>query len=101
MVRIRAFRLALSIPMILAFAGVIVAMIGFPSTEKAFLTGGVLFFLGVFLGAFLGLVVACPKCGKSRYAIGPFIGPFSLFSAPIPFVKCNNCGHDLAGREET
>lgn len=101
MVRIRAFRLALSLPMILAFSGVIVAMVGYPSVDKAFLFGGVLFFSGVSLQIFLALVVACPGCGKSPYAIGPFHGPFSLFGKPIPDQKCSNCGHDLAGREET
>ena len=100
MVRIRAFRLALSLPMILAFAGVIVAMIGFPSFDRAFLFGGALFILGIVLQIFLALVVACPGCGKSPYAIGPFIGPFSVFGKPIPDQRCSNCGHDLAGRQE-
>lgn len=97
MVRIRAFRLALSLPMILASAGVILAMVGLPSVDKAFAIGGALFVFGVLLQVFLALVVACPKCGKSPYAIGPSFGPFSFFGKPIPDSRCGNCGCDLAG----
>ena len=90
MVRIRAFRYVLGLPLALVLLGLGIALFG---NSEAFETGGAVFISGFALQAFLSLSLACPNCGKSPYAIGPHLGPFSFVGKPWPEKTCSKCGH--------
>ena len=53
---------------------------------------------GVALQLIFALVLACPRCGKSPYAIGPSIGPFAFAGKPIPDTKCSRCGFEFLAK---
>jgi hypothetical protein len=90
MVRIRAFKYVLGLPLVLVVLGLGISLFGRP---QAFELGGGSFLAGLALQAFLGLSLACPICGKSPYAIGPHLGPFSFVGKPWPERVCSKCGH--------
>lgn len=89
MVRVRAFSWALSMPIILAFGSIMWFWIA--TDSRALFCFGV----AVALQIFLSLVIACPRCGKSPYAIGPNWGPLAIGGKPMPDAVCSKCGHDF------
>ena len=95
MVRIRAYSWALSMPIILALASIVWFWI---ATDSRALLG---FGIAVALQIFLSLVIACPQCGKSPYAIGAHWGPLAMGGKPVPDAICSKCGYDFrkSGRE--
>ena len=96
MVRIRLYSLTLSLPLILVLAGVTYDFIYEPGPFFSFNFGSMAFAAGILLQCVFALSLACPKCGKSPYAIGPSVGPFALAGKPWPDMKCSKCGFDLA-----
>lgn len=92
MVRIRAFKYVLGLPLALALLGVGISLFGH---SDAFDLGGSIFLAGLALQAFLSLSLACPTCGKSPYSIGPHLGPFSFVGKPWPEKVCSKCGHQF------
>ena len=98
MVRIRLYSLTMSLPMLLWFGGSAWFLLAESEPTMALFIVAA----GVFLQAFLGLVVACPRCGKSPYVIGRHWGPFALISWPVPDQICSKCSYDFRqGRVET
>lgn len=95
MVRIRYYKLTLSLPIILASVSVILSFFNIIEFNRPTSCGALLFYFSIFLQIFLSIVISCPKCGKSPYSIGSFYGPFSLIGKPIPDIKCHNCGYNL------
>jgi len=92
MVRIRAYSFVLSMPLLLAMIGVIWPIV----TDSGHgMIGWFMFGAAVLLQVFLGLTVACPRCGKSPYTIGPNWGPLGIASKPVPDAICSKCGYDL------
>lgn len=96
MVRVRLYGLVLTLPLILV-------AIGF---GLAFLTDGQISQTGILLAAagfglqvLFSLAFACPKCGKSPYALGPSVGPLSVAGKPWPDDKCSRCGHNFTAKE--
>ena len=100
MIRVRLYSFTLSLPLVLVIAGVLVSFIDDASLSIGLNAGTILFASGVVLQILFSLMFACPRCGKSPYAIGPFIGPFSLAGKPIPDLRCSKCGYHLAGTSE-
>jgi len=92
MVRIRAFKYVLGIPLAVVLLGFGISLFG---NSEAFETGGVIFVGGFALQALLSLSLACPTCGKSPYAIGPHLGPLSFIGKPWPDKFCSKCGHQF------
>ena len=92
MLRIRAFKYVLGLPIALVLVGLGISLSGH---SDAFEWGGGIFLAGLALQAFLGLSLACPTCGKSPYAIGPHLGPFSFVGKPWPEKVCSKCGHQF------
>lgn len=92
MVRIRAYLFTLSLPFLLIIVGITwsIADGGNRTAIGTFVLGA-----GFALQLFLTVTIACPKCGKSPYTIGPNMGPLGIFGKPIPDVTCSRCGHDL------
>jgi hypothetical protein len=98
-VRIRAYPLVLAMPMIMALAGFIMLLL--PNSlvgANSPMIGWWIIFAAIVLHAFFGLVIACPKCGKSPYTVGPYRGPLGFAGKPLPDRICSNCGHDFAAR---
>jgi hypothetical protein len=95
MIRVRLYSLALSMPFFLVVVGV-VFFLSAPSSQKiGFNIGTIAFVSGFALQIVFALIFACPRCGKSPYAIGPSAGPFALVGKPIPDRQCTKCGHDF------
>lgn len=96
MIRIRLYSLVLSIPILLSIGGIGTFLYD-PLLIPKFDVPIGLIILGyaVALQIFLVLIVACPRCGKSPYVIGPFKGPIALIGKPVPDRICSNCGFDL------
>ncbi len=92
MVRIRAYSLVLSLPLLLASTGIIWFMV---ADSGRGIIGWYIFGAAVLLQLFLGLTVACPRCGKSPYTIGPHCGPLGVAGKPVPDAICSKCGYDL------
>jgi len=92
MVRIRAYKFVLGLPLALVLLGLGMCVFG---QSNAFEVGGAIFVAGIALQAFLGLSLACPTCGKSPYAIGPHLGPLSFVGKPWPEKICSKCGHQF------
>lgn len=92
MVRIRAYSLVLSLPLMLALIGITWFIVADSGRE---MIGWGVFGIAVLLQLFLGLTVACPRCGKSPYTIGPNWGPLGIASKPVPDAICSKCGYDL------
>src|SRR6266481_7899152 len=99
MVRIRLYAFTLSLPLMLVVAGGAYDFIAAPSSFFSFTFGSMAFEAGILLQCVFALGLACPRCGKSPYAIGPTAGPFALAGKPIPDRKCSRCGYDLASGE--
>jgi hypothetical protein len=93
MVRIRFYKFTLSLPLILILVGVSLSFFSKTSLSIGFNAGTIIFAAGFILQILFSLTFACPHCGKSPYAIGPFIGPFALAGKPVPDVRCSKCGH--------
>jgi ribosomal protein L37E len=92
MVRIRAYSLVLALPLSLA----LISMVWFIVADSGRgMIGWLIFGAAVLLQLFLGLTIACPRCGKSPYAVGPHLGPFGVVSKPVPDTVCSTCGYDL------
>ena len=98
MVRVRLYGLVLSLPLILILGGVLGGFVS--SNPAAYKTCMILIGAGIGLQLLFGLAIACPKCGKSPYAIGPTLGPFALAGKPWPDDKCSRCGHEFTPRAE-
>ncbi len=99
MVRVRAYRFVLALPLLLAIAGVALfwaagSLLG----DKAFSVGWWIFVAAVALQLVFSLCLACPKCGKSPYALGPHRGPFALAGKPLPDRVCSKCGHEFVSQ---
>jgi hypothetical protein len=93
MVRVRLYGLVLSLPIVLVIGG---AFLGFfTANPNVFEICMALVGTGVGLQLLFALAIACPKCGKSPYAIGPNVGPFSFAGKPWPDTECSKCGHDF------
>lgn len=99
MIRVRFYRIVLSLPFIIMMAGVAYAPFGFGSTDIRFNLGMIAFAFGLLLQVIFALAIACPRCGKSPYAIGPSIGPFAFAGKPIPDTRCSRCGHDYLAKQ--
>jgi len=97
MVRIRLFSLVLGLPMILVLLGTISVFGGFeePGPWFRWSFSSVTFLGGIALQVLFGLSLACPKCGKSPYVIGPYWGPFGFVGKPWPDAICSQCGFDM------
>lgn len=100
MVRVRFYRFTLSLPIILVAGSIAYAFLGFGSVEIGFNVGTIAFAFGFLLQLLFSLTFACPRCGKSPYAIGPSIGPFAFAGKPIPDAQCSKCGYDFVARGE-
>ena len=94
MVRIRAYLLVLSMPLLLVIASLIWSI---AVDNEQGVVGWIIFAAGMFLQLIFALVIACPRCGKSTYAIGPTWGFIGVASKPVPDTTCSNCGYDLRG----
>lgn len=99
MVRIRCYDWVLMLPTIMIVTSVIWGFIDGPTALFDWSAQSVLFCAGVALQILFGLVISCPQCGKSPWAIGPSYGPFALAGKPWPDGKCSRCGYDLDGRD--
>ena len=101
MVRIRAYTFTLSLPLLIILGGF---LIGTFTDDigglNSFWIGFGSFAFGFVLQAIFSLAFACPRCGKSPYAIGPFRGPYGVAGKPFPDRVCSNCGYNLAERED-
>jgi len=98
MVRIRAYSLVLSLPLLLAIVG----MTWFIVADGAQgMVGWFTFAAAVLLQLVFGLVIACPRCGKSPYTVGPNWGPLGIASKPVPVTICSKCGYDLRAGDAT
>ena len=84
MVRVRFYKLTLSLPLILALVGVGLSFLTDSSASIGFNAGAITFASGLILQVLFSLAFSCPRCGKSPYAIGPTIGPFAFAGKPIP-----------------
>jgi hypothetical protein len=91
MVRIRLYGLVLSLPIILILSSFLLMFA--VSSRTAFNIGMPILIFGFGLQALFALTIACPKCGKSPYAIGPNAGPVSFAGKPWPDAECSKCGH--------
>ena len=92
MVRIRAYSLVLSLPLLIALSGLIWFWVADVGRD---VVGLLIFLVGAALQLFLGLTIACPRCGKSPYVIGPHWGALGFAGQPVPDVICSKCGHDF------
>lgn len=97
MVRIRLFSLVLGLPLIMVISSFISVFAGFeePGPWFQWSFSSVMFLGGISLQVLFGLSLACPKCGKSPYVIGPSWGPFGLVGKPWPDAICSRCGFDM------
>jgi hypothetical protein len=95
MIRIRFYRVTLSLPLMLAAVGVVISLVNDASLRIGLNPGTLLFAAGLVLQVLFALIFACPRCGKSPYAIGPSFGPFALAGKPIHDRQCSKCGFDL------
>ncbi|WP_419809716.1 hypothetical protein [Sphingomonas sp.] len=82
----------MSLPLVLVLVGMVWF---FVADGDRVMIGWFVFAAGFALQVFLGLTIACPKCGKSPYTIGPNWGPFGFAGKPIPDVICSRCSHDF------
>ena len=98
MVRVRMYSLTLSLPILLVAAGVIYNFVTEPAPFFALTFGSVCCGAGLFMLIVFWLILACPRCGKSPYAIGPSVGPFALAGKPWPDAKCSRCGFDFLAK---
>lgn len=90
----------MSLPIILVVGNIAYAFLGFGSAEIGFNVVTTVFAFGFLLQLLFSLTFACPRCGKSPYAIGPSFGPFAFAGKPIPDAQCGKCGYDfVAGAE--
>lgn len=96
MVRVRFYGIVLSLPLALVLLSFVAAIVADFPIEPGYNFATLTFFGGVLLQFLFSLVFACPRCGKSPYAIGPSVGPFAFAGKPIPDLKCGRCGFDLA-----
>jgi hypothetical protein len=96
MVQIRAYSLVMSLPIIMVIVGFLSCCLLDVSRS---IVGTYIVGAGIALQAFLALVIACPRCGKSPYAIGPFWGPFAITGKPFPDAVYSKCGHDYHKRD--
>jgi hypothetical protein len=92
MVRIRTYSLVMSLPLLVVALGF---LSGFLLGDGHSIIATYIVGAGIAFQAFLALVIACPKCGKSPYSIGPNWGPFSMAGKPFPETVCSKCGHDF------
>jgi ribosomal protein L37E len=92
MVRIRAYSLVLSLPFLVALT---VIVWNFVAESGSGTIGWCVFGAAVLLQLFLSLTVACPRCGKSPYTIGPHWGPLGFAGKPVPDAICSKCGYNL------
>lgn len=90
MIRVRAYRYVLALPLLL-----VIFALGFSlvSDGYAFEVGGGLFLAGLVLQIVFAVSFACPSCGKSPYAVGPHFGPFAFAGKPWAERTCSKCGH--------
>jgi len=95
MVRIRLYGLVLSLPVIVLLIGLTMSFFIDSISWFGIPVGWLLAMFGIALQMFFGLTIACPKCGKSPYALGPFVGPLSFAGKPWPDATCSNCGHNF------
>lgn len=97
LVRIRLFSLVLGLPMILVLLSAISVFGGFeePGPFFAWNFSSVTFVAAIALQILFGLSLACPKCGKSPYVIGPSWGSFGFVGKPWPDAICSRCGFDM------
>ena len=95
MVRIRAYSLVLSLPLMLALTGVVWSVL---DDAGGGMIGWSIFTGAVLLQILFALVIACSRCGKSPYTIGPNRGPFGIAGKPVPDATCSKCGYDLRSR---
>jgi predicted RNA-binding Zn-ribbon protein involved in translation (DUF1610 family) len=100
MIRVRLYRVTLSLPIIIVLGSISYTFLGFGPDEIGFDVGTITFSFGILLQCLFSLTFACPQCGKSPYAVGPSIGPFALAGKPIPDAQCSNCGYDLVAGEQ-
>lgn len=91
----RAYLLFLSLPLVLALTGMVRF---FVDDAGGGVTGWSLFATAVLLQVLFALTVACPRCGKSPYTVGPTRGPFGIAGKPVPDATCSKCGYDLRTR---
>jgi hypothetical protein len=73
----------------------VIAFTDIPSGTSSMYFSMSFFGLGFFLQIVFSLSFACPRCGKSPYAIGPNWGPFAFAGKPWPDDKCSKCGFDF------
>ncbi len=92
MVRVRAYSLVLSLPLLLTLAGIACSIVdeGGPGIIE-----WLIFAAAILLQLVFEMVIACPRCGKSPYTIGPSWGPLGIASKPVPDKLCSRCGFDF------
>lgn len=100
MIRIRFYRFTLSLPIIVILGSITFVFLGFGSADIGFNIATIAFASGFLLQLLFSLTFACPRCGKSPYAIGPSIGPFAFAGKPIPDAQCSKCGYDFVDGAE-
>jgi hypothetical protein len=82
----------MSLPLLLVLTGVTWFFVADGGKE---LVGWYIGAAGIALQLIFRLAIACPKCGKSPYALGPSCGPFGWAYTPVPEAICSKCGFDL------
>lgn len=70
MIRVRFYKLTLSLPIILVAGSIACTFLGIGSAEIGFNVGTISFVFGFLLQLLFSLTFACLRCGKSPYAIG-------------------------------
>ncbi|HEY1708875.1 MAG TPA: hypothetical protein VGG10_11475, partial [Rhizomicrobium sp.] len=80
-------------PLILILLSFVLVFGGFVELDS--LPVLVAFGAGMTLQLLFGLSLACPRCGKSPYVIGPSFGPFGFVGMPWPEAICSRCGFDM------
>jgi predicted RNA-binding Zn-ribbon protein involved in translation (DUF1610 family) len=94
MIRVRFYSLVLSLPILVVVVSLVMAF-AFDADLRLSLS---VLAVGIGVQLVFALIFACPRCGKSPYAIGPSIGPFALAGKPIPDTKCSKCGFDFLAK---
>ena len=94
MIRVRFYSFVLSLPILVVVVSLVMVFAFDVDLRVTLLVLGV----GIGLQIIFALIFACPRCGKSPYAIGPSAGPFTIASKPWPDTKCSKCGFDFLAK---
>lgn len=95
MARVRAYKLAMTMPAMLVFVGLALAFLGSGAISAV---GGTIFIMGFITSAIVRICIVCPSCGKSPMqsdGVWPLV-----VRRMTPEFDCSKCGYDLAGISE-